>query len=537
MSVKLSPFLNETIFASDGTLAVGYKIYTYVAGSVNTNQTTFTDSTGSVAQSNPIITNSRGQVDNPIWLTSGLAYKLRVFTNLDVFTGIEYDNVTGVNDSSATFDQWISSNLTPTYVTATQFTLAGDQTSNFQIGRRVKLLVTAGTVYGYISNSVFTTLTTGTVVLDSGVLDSGLSAVSYGILTPLNDSIPEKLSIQILNTGRSSVTQHATTMDLFALSNIIDGTGSAVPITAIVNAPQAGARRRFYGLATTSITNNAMFTVDGGTFTFGAGDYVDIEAVTTSTYKVHPFKADGTAVVSNTSSITKLNTSVVVTDTGTDGAATTTVDGVVAETRNASGKTSYVRGSIGSNSDTALPEYQCRAWVNFDFTTAGTFAGGASTVSRTGGSTTATITTTTAHLLTTGNHIQALTGVVAGDYVVTVLTATTFTITTVATTLLSAVAITFDFRLVRASGNINSVTNVSAGIGWVNISTAMPDANYSATLAAGGDTTTGSNAYLSLGATTVVGTQVQTASAIQVRGVNGANASMATTTNCVQIFR
>lgn len=39
-----------------------------------------------------------------------------------------------------------------------------------------------------------------------------------------------------------------------------------------------------------------MFAVDGGTFTFVAGDYVDVETVTTATYKVHPFKADGTAV-------------------------------------------------------------------------------------------------------------------------------------------------------------------------------------------------------------------------------------------------
>ena len=288
MSVKLSPFLNETIFASDGTLAVGYKIYTYVAGSVNTNQTSYTDITQTVPQANPIITNARGQQDNPIWLITGLAYKLRVFTNLDVFTGIEYDNVTGVNDSSTALDQWVSSNVTPTYISATQFSIPGDQTTNFQVGRRVKLTVTAGTVYGYISASVFTALTTITVVLDSGVLDSGLSAVSYGILSTNNPSIPNKLTVQSVNTGRASIVQNATTMDLFALSNTIDGTGSAVTVTAIANAPQNGAIRRFYGLVNTIWTNNAMFAVDGGAnFTFAAGDYIDIEAKTISTYNVH----------------------------------------------------------------------------------------------------------------------------------------------------------------------------------------------------------------------------------------------------------
>ena len=102
-----------------------------------------------------------------------------------------------------------------------------------------------------------------------------------------------------VNLARSSIVQHATTMNLWALSNTIDGTGSAVTVTAIANAPQAGPMRRFYGIAGTIWTNNAMFAIDGGTFTFATGDYVDIETVTTSTYKVHPFKADGTAVVSS----------------------------------------------------------------------------------------------------------------------------------------------------------------------------------------------------------------------------------------------
>ena len=104
-----------------------------------------------------------------------------------------------------------------------------------------------------------------------------------------------------VNLARGSIVQHATTMNLWALSNTLDGTGSALTITAIANAPQAGPMRRFYGIAGTVWTNNAMFAVDGGTFTFVAGDYVDVETVTTATYKVHPFKADGTAVVAPSS--------------------------------------------------------------------------------------------------------------------------------------------------------------------------------------------------------------------------------------------
>lgn len=63
-------------------------------------------------------------------------------------------------------------------------------------------------------------------------------------------------------------------------------------------------------------------------------------------------------------------------------------------------------------------------------------AGGKCTVDRLAGSTTATITCQFSHRLTTGNTITVLTGVAVGDYVVTVLTNTTFTITTAATTLI-----------------------------------------------------------------------------------------------------
>jgi len=63
-----------------------------------------------------------------------------------------------------------------------------------------------------------------------------------------------------------------------------------------------------------------------------------------------------------------------------------------------------------------------------------TAAGGICTVDRAAASTTATITTQFPHRLTTGNTITVLTGVVPGNYVVTVLTLNTFTITTVATT-------------------------------------------------------------------------------------------------------
>jgi hypothetical protein len=152
---------------------------------------------------------------------------------------------------------------------------------------------------------------------------------------------------------------------------------------------------------------------------------------------------------------------------------------------------------LGTNEASGL----AKAWVNFDGVTAGTFAGGTSTVSRTAGSTTATVTTTNAHGLITGNAVWALTGVVAGAYTVTVLTTTTFTITTVATTVLTAASITFQVATIRAGYNVSSVAKNGAGDYTVNFATAMPDVNYAAVGCSGDGTAsyaTGSGSVIAM---------------------------------------
>lgn len=139
------------------------------------------------------------------------------------------------------------------------------------------------------------------------------------------------------------------------------------------------------------------------------------------------------------------------------------------------------------------PIYFPRAWVTFDATAAGTFAGGVSTVTRIAASTTATITTTNPHGLTTSNVIWALTGVAAGLYSVTVTSTTQFTITTVATTALNAVAITFQFLNILGSGNVNSVVKQATGKYYVNLTTPLPDA-YGITVGSATSTTSLINA-------------------------------------------
>jgi hypothetical protein len=85
--------------------------------------------------------------------------------------------------------EWLNYGDVPTYVSATQFTVPANLTSRYSVGRRVKAIVTAGAIYGSISSSVYTSLTTVTVAWDSGSLDGGLSEVDVGMLNPAAPSI------------------------------------------------------------------------------------------------------------------------------------------------------------------------------------------------------------------------------------------------------------------------------------------------------------------------------------------------------------
>lgn len=150
-------------------------------------------------------------------------------------------------------------------------------------------------MYGTVTS--YNSATGALVVNVTSVLGSG----TYALWTvSLGDALVSARGFSMsgaINTARGSVAMHATTMDLWSQPNIIDGTGSAVTITAIVNAPQPGAKRVLYPIAGTVITHGATFSVDGNaSYTTAAGDALLFEAITTSTYNVNVIKQDGLPV-------------------------------------------------------------------------------------------------------------------------------------------------------------------------------------------------------------------------------------------------
>lgn len=193
MPVRLAPIFQDAQLDSSGNPSTGAKLFTYAAGS-STKLTAYQDSAGTVAHTNAIVLNSRGEPPAPIWLQE-VAYKFVLAPSTDTDPPASpirtIDNVVGINDVAATaVSEWAASSAAPTYISATGFSLVGDQTTDFHVGRRIKCTVTAGTVYATIGASAYTSLTTVSVQLDTGSLDAGLSAVALGINSAANRSAP-----------------------------------------------------------------------------------------------------------------------------------------------------------------------------------------------------------------------------------------------------------------------------------------------------------------------------------------------------------
>jgi hypothetical protein len=98
--------------------------------------------------------------------------------------------------------QYIDQDFTPTFITATSFSVPGNQTSAMHIGRRLKCFdATAGVqqvIYGTIISASFTAVTTVNLENDAGSLTSSLSSFGISVIanTP-NNALPRNLVLTV----------------------------------------------------------------------------------------------------------------------------------------------------------------------------------------------------------------------------------------------------------------------------------------------------------------------------------------------------
>lgn len=170
---------------ADGNPVSGAKLYTYEPGS-STPKPVYADSAGVTPLSYPVVCDSSGRA-TVYW--SG-TYKA-ILKDAEDVTLWTVDNIAEPVVAVPTVSEWIDLAYTPSYVNATQFSVAGDRRSDLHVGRRVKLTTaTYGTSYGVITASAFTSVTTVTVDFDGAeTMDNTLSSVAVSLVRNDHSSV------------------------------------------------------------------------------------------------------------------------------------------------------------------------------------------------------------------------------------------------------------------------------------------------------------------------------------------------------------
>ena len=163
------------------------------------------------------------------------------------------------------------------------------------------VVTTAGDILYATGAGVFSRLAIGTarqqLATNSGATAPEWVASLQSLMTTTGDT----LEASAANTparipATASVAAHATTCDVWTARETIL-TGGAVTFTDIVDADYIGQVAWVYQNAAHVWTDGAVFDVQGGAnYTAAIGDWVRINAVTTSTFDVTVFKANGTTV-------------------------------------------------------------------------------------------------------------------------------------------------------------------------------------------------------------------------------------------------
>lgn len=273
--------IQDTFFIPGGNIpGIGVQLG-FLQDRTTTPQSVYTSSTGAVAWSNPIVLDSGGNLPSggTVWLQQGLSYTVTYAPSSDTFPPIApyrtLNDIIGINDPSSVqaSGEWVAG-TTPTFVAANQFTVATDLRSIYLIGRRIQATVTSGTVYGMVTNATFAVgLTTVTVTMDRNQpLDSGMSAVSYGLLTSVHSAIPWQQFNGGAPEGYAATTAALITTDLnLPPGNLILITSTVAAITNFTMQPGAF---RFIQFSSSGIALNSSATLilPAGNMTTVAGD-------------------------------------------------------------------------------------------------------------------------------------------------------------------------------------------------------------------------------------------------------------------------
>ena len=275
MAVNLSPVggVAAQFFDNDGNVLSGGKIYTYIAGS-STPAVTYTNASGSIQHSNPIILNSAGRVPTgEIWLTDGITYKFVINNANDALIGT-YDNVIGINSNFLNF--LAEQEIQTATANQTVFTLT---TTQYQPGTNTLLVFVDGVnQYGPGAQYAYTETSTTVVTFTNGLHVGALvkftttQALSGGAIDSSMVTYDPPFTGSVITNVEAKLAQIVNVKDFGAI-----GDGTTDDTVAVQAAFNSGVKA-IYATGTFLITNNltlpdgvcfygwprATITTDGG---------------------------------------------------------------------------------------------------------------------------------------------------------------------------------------------------------------------------------------------------------------------------------
>ena len=208
--------------------ATSYWVKTFAAGTSNP-LALFFDSNLTVPAANPLQLDINGEAI--VYAQAGVAYKAQLLLP-DGVTPVAGETTDGIliasgsgGGATTSGSQWINSTSlgvgAPTFISSTSFSVAGNFTSVFPVGTVLQSTNTGGIVYSQVTVSSFGGgFTTVTVVNFVGVLDTGLSVVNVGVITPSNPGVPQRSALTVGYAHNTETFVNNTQLTLSTANNV-----------------------------------------------------------------------------------------------------------------------------------------------------------------------------------------------------------------------------------------------------------------------------------------------------------------------------
>ena len=202
MTAALTPVPKIQFFANDGTPLVGGKLYSYAAGTT-TPLATYTTYAGTVANTNPVILDSRGEAN--VWLDDAL-YKLALYDadNALIWT---VDNISSINSGIFTGPVSGTTGTFSGALTAASGTFSGPvsgTTGTFSGVLYAPAGASMGAVLGTTGAFSSTLNVTGVSTLTAGAVVQGLTIGEGGGVTTSNTALGVSALTSNTNSGANT---------------------------------------------------------------------------------------------------------------------------------------------------------------------------------------------------------------------------------------------------------------------------------------------------------------------------------------------